>query len=196
MKSVYEKYMQVFLEKNSRLNLISKNDEKFLWEKHVFDSLAIKHFFKLNLLPPKPLSLLDIGTGGGFPAVPAAIAYPEIEVFAVDSIRKKINAIEEMKQELGLKNLHPVCGRAESLQRKFDIVTARAVAPLKTLAEYAAPLLNPDGCLAAYKSVKVHEEIREARSVLKKYNAKVIDIIEYELPLNENHTRNLVVIRF
>ena len=109
-KSDFEDYMKVFLEQNSKLNLISKNDEKFLWEKHIFDSLAISKAFEKF---PKGKSLLDIGTGGGFPSVPAAIVYPEIEVFALDSIRKKINAIENMKAALNLQNLHTICERAE-----------------------------------------------------------------------------------
>ena len=179
-----------FLEKNAKLNLISKNDEKFLREKHIHDSLAIK-----TVLPPgKHLTLLDIGTGGGFPAIPIAIEYPEIEVYALDSIRKKINAIEEIKAELGLKNLHPICDRAENLTQKFDIITSRAVAPLKALVPYAMPLMKKNGYFIAYKSRKVQEEIADAKSVLKKFNAKVADIIEYELALEENHARNLVII--
>jgi 16S rRNA (guanine527-N7)-methyltransferase len=204
----FDKYVEVFLEKNSRLNLISKNDEKFLREKHIYDSLAIEKFFKLSTFNYQPSTLLDIGTGGGFPAIPIAIEYPGIEVYALDSIRKKINAIEEIKAELGLNNLHPICERAENLiicppckggaaQRRgdFDIITSRAVAPLKTITGYAMPLLKKGGYFIAYKSRKVREEIDEAKPVLKKFNAKVIDIIEYELALKENHTRNLVIIK-
>ena len=87
----FTKYMEVFLVQNAILNLISKNEEKFLWEKPIYDSLGIKLF--LEKYSPKVNTLLDIGTGGGFPAVPIALEYPKIEVFALDSIRKKINAI-------------------------------------------------------------------------------------------------------
>ena len=75
------KYIEVFLKQNAKLNLISKNDEKFLWEKHIFDSLAIEKFFDKY---GKGKNLIDIGTGGGFPAVPIALKYPEIEVFALE----------------------------------------------------------------------------------------------------------------
>jgi 16S rRNA (guanine527-N7)-methyltransferase len=191
----FDKYVEVFLEKNSRLNLISKNDEKFLREKHIYDSLAIKRFFKLSTINPQPSTLLDIGTGGGFPAVPIAIEYPEIEVYALDSIRKKINAIEEIKAELGLNNLHTICERAENLGGlDFDIITSRAVAPLKTIAGYAMPLLKKGGYFIAYKSRKVKDEIDEAKPVLRKFNARVVDVIEYKLALEENYTRNLVII--
>lgn len=190
-KSVYEQYMSAFIAQNAKVNLISKNDEKFLWEKHIFDSLAVGKVFEKY---GTPATLLDIGTGGGFPAVPVALAYPEIEVYALDSIRKKINAIENIKAELDIKNLHTICERAEKITDKFDMVTSRAVAPLKVITEYAMPRLKKNGIFVAYKSVKTQEEINEASVVLKKYKAKVADIIEYKLPLDENHTRNLIVI--
>ena len=191
-KSDFEDYIKVFLEQNSKLNLISKNDEKFLWEKHIFDSLAISKVFEKF---PKGKTLLDIGTGGGFPSVPAAIVYPEIEVFALDSIRKKINAIENMKAALNLQNLHTICERAENLDRKFDIITSRAVAPLKIISSYAAPLLEKSGYFIAFKSRRADEEIHEAQAVLKKFKLEIADIIEYELPLTENYIRNLIVIK-
>lgn len=186
-----DKYIEVFLNQNSKLNLISKNDEKFLWEKHIFDSLSIEKFFEKY---GKGKTLLDIGTGGGFPSVPIALKYPEIEVYALDSIRKKINAIENIRTELNIQNLHPICDRAENIKQKFDIITSRAVATLDKITGYAMPLLNKDGYFVAYKSLRAHEEIEQAQAALKKYKAKVIDVIEYDLPLAENHTRNLVVI--
>lgn len=191
-KEYFSEYIKAFLEQNSKLNLISKNDEKLLWEKHIFDSLAIEKFFEKYNTAPK--TLLDFGTGGGFPAIPIALAYPEIEVTAMDSIRKKINAISTIKNELKIHNLTPLCGRVETLDKKFDIITSRAVANLGKIVEYAIPRLKKDGYFIAYKSVKAQEEIEEAKPALKKYKARVIDIIKYDLPLEENHTRNLVVI--
>lgn len=192
-KETFNNYIKVFLNQNSKLNLVSKNDEKFLWEKHIFDSLAIEKFFE-KYSSAKSKKLLDIGTGGGFPAIPTALAYPEIEVYALDSIRKKINAIENIKTELNIKNLHTICDRAENIKEKFDIITSRAVAPLKVITGYAIPLLNKNGYFIAYKSIRTEEEIEDAQTILKKYKAKVIDIIQYELPLEENHTRNLIII--
>ena len=194
-KEFYKKYTETFLELNSKINLIWKNDEKVLWEKHIFDSLSVKYFFEKYYTAGIPeLTLLDIGTGGGFPAVPIAITYPQIEVFALDSIRKKINAIETMKSELDIKNLHTICDRAENIKDKFDIITSRAVAPLKVITEYAMPLLKDGGYFIAYKSLRTSEEIEDSIQTFKKYNAHVIDIIPYNLPLEENHTRNLIVI--
>ena len=112
----------------------------------------------------------------------------------MDSIRKKINAISTIKDVLKISNLTPLCGRVETLEGKFDIITSRAVANLGKIVEYAIPRLNKDGYFIAYKSIKVQEEIEDAKLALKKYKAKVVDIIQYNLPLEENHTRNLVVI--
>ena len=188
--------MEAFLRQNAVVNLISKNDEKFLWEKHVVDSLSIEKFFeKYYPLLEEGIKLLDIGTGGGFPAVPIALTYPGLNVTALDSIRKKINAIENIKQELNIKNLTTVCDRAENIKEKFDIITSRAVASLDKICSYALPLLKKDGYFVAYKSRKTPEELDSAEKVLKKYNSKVIDIIEYQLPLEENYTRNLIIIK-
>ncbi len=191
-KNFYENYMQIFLEENSKVNLISKNAENFLWEKHVYDSLAISNFFDKYGIPK---TLLDIGTGGGFPAVPIAMTYSDIRVTALDSIGKKINAVNSIKEKLHLSNLNPVCMRVENLDEKFDVVTSRAVSSLKNICEYALPKLYKGGYFVAYKSRKTPDEIDEAKNVLKKYNAKIIDIIDYELPVDEVLSRNLLVIK-
>ena len=191
-KDNFQEYIKVFLNENSKLNLISKNDETFLWEKHINDSLAIGMFFD-KYRPAK--KLLDIGTGGGFPSIPIALAYPQTDVYALDSIRKKINAIENIKTALSVCNLYTICSRAEKLNDKFDTITSRAVAPLKVLAGYASPLLDDGGYFVAYKSLKVHEELEEARQILKKLRLNLEEIIKYELPLPDNYSRNLVIFK-
>ena len=189
----FTEYSKVFLEENSRLNLISKNDEQFLFEKHIYDSLSIKLFF--DKFKYTPSEILDIGCGGGFPCVPIAIEYPEISITGIDSIRKKINAVNNIKNVLNLDNLNVICDRAENLiGKKYDLIVSRAVADLGKISEYALPLLKKDGYFVAYKSKKALTEIEQAEKVLKKYNAKVVDIIEYTLPLEETYERNLVII--
>lgn len=192
-KTKYEEYMKIFLEENSKVNLISKNDEKYLWEKHVFDSLAIENFFE-KFDTSKIKNILDIGTGGGFPSIPIAITYPHLKVTALDSIAKKIRAVQTIKDKLNIENLEPICTRVENLDAKFDMITSRAVSSLKNICEYALPKLKKGGYFVAYKSRKTPQEIEEANSILKKYNSKIVDIIEYSLPLEENHERNLIVI--
>ena len=192
-RKMFENYEKIFIEENHKVNLISKNDEKFLWEKHICDSLGLINFFNKYEIPK---TLLDIGTGGGFPSVPVAICYPEIKVFALDSISKKIRAVESVKNQLNLTNLSAVCSRVENFEGKFDLVTSRAVSALKNICEYALPKLKKDGYFVAFKSRKIQEEINEAKHVLKKFNAKITDIIEYNLPLEENFERYLIVIKY
>ena len=191
---IFNEYKKLFLEKNQVLNLISKNDEKFLEEKHIFDSLQIKLFFEKYNFYPK--TMLDIGTGGGFPALPIAIEYPQINVTGIDSIQKKIRAINEIAEDLNLKNFQTICDRVENIKDKqFDLITSRAVAKLDLIVQYAIPLLKKNGYLVVYKSKTAQEEIKLAEKVLKKYKAKVVDVIEYKLPLEEVFERNLIVIR-
>lgn len=190
-----KKFSEIFLEKNKVINLISKNDEKFLFEKHIFDSLSIEKFFEKYNINPAGMSMLDIGTGGGFPAVPIAICYPELKVTGLDSIAKKIRAIEDFKKELNLENLTLINDRAENLREKYDLVVSRAVSRLDKVVEYAMPLLKNGGYFVCYKSKQVFDEIREAKELIFKKKAELLEVIEYKLPLEENFERFLVVIK-
>ncbi len=194
MEELFETYQKLFLEYNSHTNLISKNDEKVLFEKHIFDSLAINKFKKIN----ECKTLMDIGTGGGFPAVPIALAF-DIDVLGVDSVNKKINFINGLAEKMELKNLKAVCSRTEDLPKNhlesYDIVTSRAVAPLNVILEYAVPYIKVGGYFAAYKSQLVQEEMLQAQNALKVLNCSIADIIDYELPLEENFDRKLVIIK-
>lgn len=194
INSDFTEYKKAFLEENAKHNLISKNDEKFLYEKHIYDSLSLKLF--LDKYGIKKAKVLDIGCGGGFPCVPLAIEFPEIKILGVDSIRKKINSVQTISNSLELKNLELICDRVENLKEKnFDIVISRAVADMAKISEYALPLVKKGGYFVAYKSKKAMEELESAKSVLKKYNAEVVDILEYTLPLEEVYERNLVCVK-
>ena len=194
VNSDFEKYKEIFLLENAKHNLISKNDEKFLYEKHIYDSLSLKWFLeKFNIQPAR---VLDIGCGGGFPCVPLAIEHPQLEIIGIDSIRKKINSVQTIAETLDLKNLRLICDRVENLKNeKFDIVISRAVADMNKISSYALPLVKKGGYFVAYKSKKALEEIKEAEKTLNKHSAKVIDIISYTLPLEETFERNLICIQ-
>lgn len=191
IKSDFREYIKLFEQENNKINLVSKSQIEFLYEKHIYDSLSIKLFFdkyKIN-----SGSILDIGTGGGFPSFPIAIEYPNFKVYALDSIKKKTVALQNLKLALNIDNLTVINSRAEDLQKeKFDIVTARAVSDLKTIFLYAIPLVND--YMVFYKSKKVYDEINDAKSILKKYNYVITDVINYNLPVSENMERNLVII--
>ena len=188
----FSEYKKIFLELNSKLNLISKNEEQFLYEKHIYDSLSIKLFFDTyNFIPE---NILDIGTGGGFPSVPIAIEYPKIKVTAIDSIGKKIRAVQTISENLNLKNLTLINDRVENIKnQKYDLITSRAVGKIEKLIEYAVPLLNDNGFILLYKSKSANEEIDEAINTIRKHHLKIKPFIEYNLPLKEPYTRNLVI---
>ena len=135
--SDFSDYKKVFLEENNKLNLISKNDEKYLYEKHIYDSLSIKLF--LEKYEIKNADILDIGCGGGFPSIPIAIEFPDFHITGVDSIRKKINAVENIKNSLKIKNLNLICDRVENLKQKYDIIVTRAVADLSKILALGLP---------------------------------------------------------
>ena len=194
ISSDFTLFKQAFLEENSKHNLISKNDEKFLYEKHIYDSLGIKLFFEKYGLPTG--KVLDIGCGGGFPCVPVAIEYPQLNIVGIDSIRKKINSVGEIKNKLGLQNLELICDRVENIKgQKFDLIISRAVADMSKISSYAIPLLNKGGYFVAYKSKKALTELEVAKPILKKLRAEVADILEYTLPLDEVYERNLIVVK-
>ena len=191
----FTEYMKYFLEENAKINLISKNEENFLWEKHIYDSLAIEFFFKKYINNLKGKNLIDIGTGGGFPALPIAIVYPDLKVTALDSIEKKLRAIERISSNLKIKNLKTVCTRAENHKKKYDISTSRAVGKLSLIVKYAMPLLKKGGYFVAYKSKLAKEEIEDAHEIIKKYSGEIKEIISYELPTEEHFERNLIIIQ-
>ena len=189
------KYISLFLDYNENVNLISKNDTKVLFEKHIYDSLALNLFLKDNSVK----NILDIGTGGGFPSLPLSIYFDKINITAVDSIGKKINFIKQAKNELNIININPICSRVEDLpdemKNNFDVVTTRAMADLREILEYAIPYVKTNGYFIAYKSIKAKEELENAKNALKVLNTKLVNTIEYKLPLEENNIRVLLVFK-
>lgn len=181
----FKEFIKLFEEYNTHTNLMSKNDVQKLEEKHIPDSLAIKVFFEKYGMPK---NLLDIGTGGGFPSIPIALEYANINVFALDSISKKIKFVEMAKENLNLENLTPICTRIEDFDKKefFDAVTSRAVADLSVILEYSAPFIKKNGYFVAYKSKTADEELVSAENAMKILGLNFIEKIDVSKSDDEN----------
>ncbi|MGN6530905.1 MAG: 16S rRNA (guanine(527)-N(7))-methyltransferase RsmG [Ginsengibacter sp.] len=132
LKNLYEDW-------NQKINVISRKDMEHFYEHHVLHSLSIATQFDL----PAGYRIMDLGTGGGFPAIPLAIFFPDVHFHLVDSINKKLKVAETISSEIGLKNITVQHTRAEEIKdKKFDVIVSRAVAPLKDLWYWSKPLLN------------------------------------------------------
>jgi len=155
----------LYQEWNEKINVISRKDIGQFEERHLLHSLCLTYFWQ-----PKPNDrVLDIGTGGGFPGIPLAILYPEVDFVLVDSIAKKIKVVNEVSQELGLENVHAIHERAEKVRGTFDMVVSRAVARLNVLVRYCtkSSLQTPELiCLKGGDLREEQEEIDQYPSVI------------------------------
>lgn len=190
----FQIYYDYMCEYNAHTNIVASTDKDIVLKKHFLDSLA---FNKLPNIPEK-FKLIDIGSGGGFPAIPIAIAYPETKVFAVDSVGKKAVFLTQLAHKLDKEKQVKVYNtRAEELEPKlkgkFHFATARAVAPLNTLAEYCLPFVKVGGYFVAYKAKTTDDEVKEAKKALQVLGGKVVKIIDYKI--DEETTHKLVVIK-
>jgi 16S rRNA (guanine527-N7)-methyltransferase len=147
---------------NEQINVISRKDLEALYERHVLHSLTIPGVFAFE----NGIKVVDIGTGGGFPGIPLAIFYPEVEFLLVDSIGKKIKVVREIIHALGLKNARALHSRIEDIpENDFDLAVSRAVAPLEKLGKWSRLVLNKNGNqgLICLKGGDLQSEIKEAR---------------------------------
>ena len=184
-KEQYERYFELLVEWNEKINLtaITEKDEVYL--KHFYDSIAP---ILQGLIENQPIRLLDIGAGAGFPSLPMKILFPELDVTIIDSLNKRINFLHLLAEELGLNGVHFYHGRAEdfaqdkAFRAQFDIVTARAVARMQVLSELTIPYLKVGGRLLALKASNAPEELEEAKNALNLLFSKVEDNLQYELP--------------
>lgn len=162
-------YLAHLIAMNERMNLTAITDPEEGWNKHIFDALTV-----VPHLPLGAKQLIDVGTGGGLPGVPLAIARPDIRVTLLDATQKKIDFLKLLAAKLGLSNVTAEAGRAEATQKSkqgsgYDVVTARAVARLDKLLSWTAPFARPGGTLVLIKGQQAEVELEEAKAELKRF---------------------------
>lgn len=216
-------YYELLIEWNSFMNLTAITDFDEVILKHFVDSLAVCQagIFRMALKLPNykisaetdlmqekdnldkqsvsDISLIDVGTGAGFPGIPLKIIFSDMRIVLLDSLNKRINFLNTVIDRLNLKNIEAVHGRAEDFARKadyreqFDFCASRAVANLSTLTELCIPFVKKGGYFISYKSEKVREELSAGKKAIEILGGKMKDILEYQLP-DSDMNRSLVII--
>lgn len=182
-----ETYYKLLIEENKKQNLTAITIKEDVYLKHFYDSLTIVKAIDLT----KSITLLDIGTGAGFPGLVLKIAFPNINVTLLDSKEKKVKFLKKVIKTLNLTNIKAVSSRIEDYKKEeFDIVTSRAVSKTNILLELACKLVKPNGFLILLKS-NIKEELKESKEAIHKLNYYLEDKKEFNLPL-ENSKRTIL----
>lgn len=179
----FDLYKKLLLEWNEKMNLTAITDDEGIAIKHFADSISV-----LPLIENKNASLIDVGTGAGFPGIPLKIANDGFKVTLLDSLNKRITFLEEVKKELGIINLECIHSRAEDggrnadLREKFDYCVSRAVARLSVLSEYCMPFVAVGGYFISLKGPDAAEELTEAQKAISVLGGKVEKVVEITIP--------------
>lgn len=194
-KKQFTDFYEYLVEKNKVMNLTGITEFQEVLIKHFLDSLACVKAVDMSQIK----RIMDIGTGAGFPGVPLKIAFPHLEACLLDSLKKRVNFLEETFQLLKLENITAIHGRAEEYAKNkqyretYDLCVSRAVSNLATLSEYCLPYVKTGGYFISYKSGTVQEEVEQAQKAVKILGGKIQDIVYFQLPDSEIQ-RSLVVI--
>lgn len=185
----FEKYYELLIEKNKVMNLTAITDKEDVIVKHFIDSIAlIPYLLDKGININNKLKIIDIGTGAGFPGLPLKIMLPDVKFTLLDSLNKRVSFLNEVIDELKLKDIEALHGRAEDYasdnkyREKYDICVSRAVANLSTLSEYCIPFVKEDGFFISYKAGESEEEINNSKNAIKILGGKINKVEEFVLP--------------
>ena len=188
-------YRNLLKEWNKKINITSIEDDEEIYIKHFLDSVLLLNENNIN----EKKTMIDVGTGGGFPGLPLKIVNGNYKITLLDSLRKRIDFLSEVTKALGLKDVNLIHGRAEDYgQNKdhrecYDICVSRAVAPLNVLSEYCIPFVKIGGYFAAFKSDNISQEISNSDNAIKKLGGKIKEIKEISIPATDI-IRKIVII--
>ncbi|MDP4084672.1 MAG: 16S rRNA (guanine(527)-N(7))-methyltransferase RsmG [Bacillota bacterium] len=191
----FEKYYEVLVEWNEKMNLTAITEKEDVYLKHFFDSISAAFYFDLS----KPLQLCDVGAGAGFPSIPLKIAFPDLHITIVDSLNKRITFLNHLANVLGLENVQFIHDRAETFgvnprhRESYDVVMARAVAKLSVLSELCLPLVKVGGHFIAMKASHAKEELEFGQKAISVLGGRVEKSFVFTLPI-EDSERNILVI--
>lgn len=188
------KYMNMLKEWNQKINITAVDEDRDIIIKHFLDSLSISKFID------KGKSIIDIGTGGGFPGIPIKLVSENSRITLVDSLNKRVFFLYEVIKELHLNNMEAVHSRAEDLgvnrvyREKYDICVSRAVASLSVLSEYCLPFVKPGGSFIAYKGKDIEKELQESTKAISELGGKLEEKVYVKIPFSDI-THSLLIIK-